>query len=223
MKNNEIWRVKISIAGAVLHTQSHGLTVTVTLRLNNVPHWARCETAMHYSLYLTVHDTGDCHRQCTRYRFRSRGRTRDGARSESSLIHASINSPPSGINLFPSRFAVREEIAAPFWPNSWRHDAADIGFFDLPVERRIGRGRHPVHFVDRGIPRPTVPPSPAPDPPFGRESPLKIRPPASPSRINIIDNNTLIERKNYLTYILLRFKSSWYACNKRQLNEQMCF
>ena len=75
-----------------------------------------------------------------------------------------------------------------------------IGFFDLPVERGSGRGRHPVHFVDLGIPRPSVPPSPAPDPPFGRKSLLKIRPPASPSRINIVE-----KRRDSVYYNSIRF------------------
>ena len=37
------------------------------------------------------------------------------------------------------------------------------------------------------------------------------------------NSNTLIERRNYLTYILLCFKSSWYACNKRQLNDNYIY
>ena len=57
------------------------------------------------------------------------------------------------------------------------NDATDIGFFDLPVERGFGRGRHPVQFLHLGIPRPSVPASPAPDPPLGRKSLTKKDPP----------------------------------------------
>ena len=75
------------------------------------------------------------------YCFRSRGRTRDGTRTKSSLIHASINSPPSGINIFPSRFAVREEIA-----EAWRHRH---GVFSRSPGRTEVRTRTPPRTLCR--------------------------------------------------------------------------
>ena len=180
-----------------------------------------------FAFYLTVHDTGDSAID-TRYCFRSRGRTRDGARTKSSLMDASINSPPNGINLFSSRFAVREEIAAPFWHRRHRFFRSRVrtvvrtrtrprpladreiprpsappspapdppfgsngqrrrdGLFDLPVERRFGRGRDPGHSTDLEIPRPTVPASPAPDPRFGSDGERRKPPKSPPPRLSVL-------------------------------------
>ena len=43
------------------------------------------------------------------------------------------------------------------------NDATDIGFFDLPVERRSARERDPDHTMDKRIPRPRRPPTGSPD------------------------------------------------------------
>ena len=112
--------------------------------------------------------------QCTQYRFRSRGRTRDGGRTPPRTVCRSWNSASNGASLARSRPAVREKVAHSDYPRMMTsndaNDATDIVFFDVPVERRSGSGRHPVQFVDLGIPRPMVPASPALDPPFGRKS-----------------------------------------------------
>ena len=98
--------------------------------------------------------------------FRSPGPTEVRTMTPPRPVHRSRNSPSNGTTLARHRPAVREKVA--------------FVFFDLPIQRRFGRWRHPVQYTDRGIPRPTVPPSPATDPPFGRKWLQKIYPRKTP-------------------------------------------
>ena len=86
---------------------------------------------------------------------RSPGQPRDGARTKSSLMHASINSLPNDIKLFPSRFAVREEIALPIKLCTRRARCAQCEKAQAPAAIAIDNVRDIVFdlVVERGTER----------------------------------------------------------------------